>query len=289
MGAEPIEHPMVTKAIEKAQKRVEEQNFEIRKHLLEYDDVLNEQRNYIYGQRNDILLAEDLIQRGVDSCRAMVQELVETALAQKETPSKTAVRLKEALVDLFAIMPSIDEKLLEKNDVAALVDSVHAVIEEEIGRKVAITGTKPLNDFLRIQYLKQIDMRWQDHLEQLEALREAVYLRTYAQKNPLLEYKLEGFDIFDTMINEIKRSIARMLVRIRIHTDEQPVQRKPMAVRMVESHQGATQFTAEGPQRTAGAQQGPHPVQVVRTTAKVGRNDPCPCGSGKKYKHCHGS
>lgn len=289
MGAEPIEHPMVTKAIEKAQKRVEEQNFEIRKHLLEYDDVLNEQRNYIYGQRNDILLAEDLIMRGVDSCRAMVQELVETALAQKETPSKTAARLKEALVDLFAIMPSIDEKLLEKNDVAALVDSVHAVIEEEIGRKVAITGTKPLNDFLRMQYLKQIDMRWQDHLEQLEALREAVYLRTYAQKNPLLEYKLEGFDIFDTMINEIKRSIARMLVRIRIHTDEQPVQRKPMAVRMVESHQGATQFTAEGPQRTAGAQQGPHPVQVVRTTAKVGRNDPCPCGSGKKYKHCHGS
>jgi preprotein translocase subunit SecA len=134
-------------------------------------------------------------------------------------------------------------------------------------------------------------MRWQEHLEQLEALREAVYLRSYAQKNPLLEYKLEGFDIFESMIKEIKRYIARMLVKVRIQADDPSMtQRRPIPSRVIESHGGADQFNATAPpQRHMGGQQGPHPVQIVRTTQKVGRNEPCPCGSGKKYKHCHGA
>ena len=133
-------------------------------------------------------------------------------------------------------------------------------------------------------------MRWQEHLEQLEELREAVYLRAYAQKNPLLEYKLEGFDIFDNMIDEIRRYIARMMVRVQIRpADAAKVAQQQQRSRVVESHSGVTQFTDDGaPQRAAGTQQGPNPVQVRRTGEKIGRNEPCPCGSGKKYKHCHG-
>ncbi|MFA6706358.1 MAG: SEC-C metal-binding domain-containing protein, partial [Sphaerochaetaceae bacterium] len=290
MGAEPIEHSMVSRAIEKAQKRVEEQNFEIRKHLLEYDDVLNEQRNYIYSQRDSILRAEDLVDRGLDSCKDMVTETVDEIMSLKEVPEKTISRLRESFFEQFNLEIPIEESIIVKTTIEPIVDHIYRAIQEQVNEKVAITGVKPLNDFLRMQYLRQIDMRWQEHLDQLEALREAVYLRTYAQKNPLLEYKLEGFQIFDSMINEIKRSIARMLVRVRIQADAQsaPVRREP--VRTVETHNSvAQQFSSAGPQRVAGSQQGPHPVQIVRTGEKIGRNDPCPCGSGKKYKHCHGA
>jgi preprotein translocase subunit SecA len=149
---------------------------------------------------------------------------------------------------------------------------------------------KPFNDFLRFQYLRQIDQHWQDHLDQLEALREAVYLRTYAQKNPLLEYKLEGFDIFDTMIGEIRNYIAVLMVRVKIQSsDAREQRRQPIAGKVVESHGGVSAFAAGGnPARMQGSQPGQGAVQIRRTTAKVGRNEPCPCGSGKKFKHCHG-
>jgi preprotein translocase subunit SecA len=167
---------------------------------------------------------------------------------------------------------------------------VFLALKKHIEEKIAITGEKPFNDFLRFQYLRQIDMRWQDHLDQLEALREAVYLRAYAQKNPLLEYKLEGFDIFDRMIGEIRAYIAVLMVRVKIQSSEtQNRSQRPTPGRIVETHGAVSQFGSPGQTgRVQGAQQGQAPVQVRRTTPKVGRNDPCPCGSGKKYKHCHG-
>ncbi|MDX9934512.1 MAG: preprotein translocase subunit SecA [Sphaerochaetaceae bacterium] len=291
MGADPIEHSMITRAIEKAQTRVEEQNFEIRKHLLEYDDVLNEQRNYIYGQRDEILMADNLVTRGLESCRTIVKEVSEELLSMKESVERTVLSFKERLLEIFGLDYTVDSDLVARSDSNAITEAIQSVIEQEVWSKVGITGEKPFNDFLRFQYLRQIDMRWQEHLEQLEALREAVYLRSYAQKNPLLEYKLEGFDIFESMIKEIKRYIARMLVKVRIQADDPSMtQRRPIPSRVIESHGGADQFNATAPpQRHMGGQQGPHPVQIVRTTQKVGRNEPCPCGSGKKYKHCHGA
>ncbi|MHC1693244.1 MAG: preprotein translocase subunit SecA [Sphaerochaetaceae bacterium] len=291
MGAEPIEHSMITKAIEKAQMKVEEQNFDIRKRLLEYDDVLNEQRNFIYSQRDSILLATDLVQHGLESCQEIIGTLVDSALGSKETPQKTLARLKEGMLEKFHYLPAVDDILVGK-DRDGMIETLYKSVQSEVDAKIALTGAKPFNDFLRFQYLRQIDMRWQDHLEQLEALREAVYLRTYAQKNPLLEYKLEGFDIFETMLDEIRHYIAQMMVRVQIKPAEQsPSQRRVQSTRVVETHSGITQFNNNtgAPQKTAGTQLGGQaPVQIKRTGAKVGRNDPCPCGSGKKYKHCHG-
>lgn len=278
MGGEPIEHSMVSRAIEKAQMRVEERNFEIRKHLLEYDDVLNEQRNYLYGQRNSILQADDLLERALQACEDMVAEIVINYDFQGREKSKNLALLKEELERTFHFVPPFKEEF------NTLKETIYDAYRVHVEEKVKLTGKEVFNDFLRLQYLRQIDIRWQEHLEQLEALREAVYLRSYAQQNPLLEYKLEGFDIFDTMIDQIRRYIATLLVRVKIEaTPTRRVERG--AVQTVESHSGVSQFGTSGEPNlgSTGTQ-----VQVRRTTPKVGRNEPCPCGSGKKYKHCHG-
>ncbi len=278
MGGEPIEHSMVSRAIEKAQMRVEERNFEIRKHLLEYDDVLNEQRNYLYGQRNSILQADDLLERALQACEDMVAEIVVNYDFQGRDKSKNLALLKEELERTFHFVPPFKEEF------NTLKETIYDAYRVHVEEKVKLTGKEVFNDFLRLQYLRQIDIRWQEHLEQLEALREAVYLRSYAQQNPLLEYKLEGFDIFDTMIDQIRRYIATLLVRVKIEaTPTRRVERG--AVQTVESHSGVSQFGTSGEPNlgSTGTQ-----VQVRRTTPKVGRNEPCPCGSGKKYKHCHG-
>ena len=185
MGGEPIEHSMVSRAIEKAQMRVEERNFEIRKHLLEYDDVLNEQRNYLYGQRNSILQADDLLERALQACEDMVAEIVVNNDFQGRDKSKNLALLKEELERTFHFVPPFKEEFNTLKE--TFYDAYRVHVEE----KVKLTGKEVFNDFLRLQYLRQIDIRWQEHLEQLEALREAVYLRSYALQNPLLEYKLE--------------------------------------------------------------------------------------------------
>ena len=290
MGAEPIEHTMVSRAIEKAQMKVEEQNFEIRKHLLEYDDVLNEQRNYLYSQRDAILLAENLIERGLESCKDIVSEIIASLDYSEKDAPKTLALLKEAMEVRFHYAPDVTENEIQGLGKEQLETVVFDAVKRHIEEKIALTGVKPFNDFLRFQYLRQIDQHWQDHLDQLEALREAVYLRTYAQKNPLLEYKLEGFDIFDTMIGEIRNYIAVLMVRVKIQSsDAREQRRQPIAGKVVESHGGVSAFAAGGnPARMQGSQPGQGAVQIRRTTAKVGRNEPCPCGSGKKFKHCHG-
>jgi preprotein translocase subunit SecA len=290
MGAEPIEHTMVSRAIEKAQIKVEEQNFEIRKHLLEYDDVLNEQRNYLYSQRDAILLAENLVERGLEACKDIISEIIaQLDYSEKDAP-QTLSLLKEAMEGRFHYAPTITESEIIGLGKERLETAVFNAVKRHIEEKIALVGVKPFNDFLRFQYLRQIDQHWQDHLDQLEALREAVYLRTYAQKNPLLEYKLEGFDIFDTMIGEIRDYIAVLMVRVKIQSsDAREQRRQPITGKVVESHGGVSAFAAGGnPARMQGSQPGQGTVQIRRTTAKVGRNEPCPCGSGKKYKHCHG-
>lgn len=290
MGAEPIEHNLVSRAIEKAQTRVEEQNFEIRKHLLEYDDVLNEQRNFLYRQRDAILMAEDLLERALNACEEIVDEIVDSLEIIENDHESTLTKLQELLEERFHFVPDL-KALRETPQLKseAIKESVFSALKHHVDDKIAITGKKPFNDFLRFQYLRQIDMRWQDHLDQLEALREAVYLRAYAQKNPLLEYKLEGFDIFDRLISEIRSYIAVLTVRVQIQSDTRAQGTRPVAGRMVETHGAVSQFGAPpAGGRQQGAQPGQAPVQIRRVSQKVGRNEPCPCGSGKKFKHCHG-
>ncbi len=286
---EPLEHSMVSRVIESAQKRVEERNFDIRKRLLEYDDVLNEQRNFIYSQRDEILVDKNIIQRATNACGEYIEFDIE------QTGMKNGVRnlqsLHQSLLDSigYEYKPqSGDEKLPSeqlaerlKNDVADLINA-----------KVQITGPEVFSMFIRQMYLKQIDTRWQNHLEELEDLRDSVSLRTYAQKNPLIEYKLEGSDIFDRMIDQIKSTVAKTVIKVQIKT-EGPAQRTAAPRRIVETHREGLSFGAMAAAQQQAARQSVNagavaPVQVVRTAPKVGRNDPCPCGSGKKYKNCCG-
>ena len=286
---EPIEHPWLNKSIEKAQTKVEERNFDIRKHLLEYDDVLNEQRGFIYEQRDKILQDDHLAER----IYTTIEEYLDDAFEQFKHGSRKEKQaaLKELQANLKTrfgyILSDEDTRLTETADITALKEKIYAALKANIEEKIALAGNENLNMFIRYQYLQAIDRKWLDHLENLEALREAVYLRSYGQKNPLTEYKLEGFDIFYSMLDEIRFSIASLLVLVRISTDEPASRASNRRVRQGSAHHSSMASFRQS-SSPMGSSSKPENVQVVRTAPKVGRNDPCPCGSGKKYKHCCG-
>ncbi len=284
---EPITHPWINKSIERAQRKVEERNFEIRKHLLEYDDVLNEQRKFIYSKRDEILEDTNLKERVLDTAKEIVEELIED---YRDRGSNTEIALKLFLNDLkenFLYTPQISFEELLKMNPAELQQMVIEDLKTDLEEKEQEIGKENLNLFIRIEYLRNIDLRWQDHLENLDALREAVYLRAYGQKNPLLEYKLEGFQIFDEMLYQIKTSIAQKVLKIKIeHPQEKKGQRTTNMGNA--THRAFGQFSAPVGNHPPKQAAMPEKVQVVRKYPKVGRNDPCPCGSGKKYKYCHG-
>jgi preprotein translocase subunit SecA len=301
---EPIYHPWLNRSIEKAQKKVEERNFEIRKHLLEYDDVLNQQRKFIYEQRNAILTDTALKNRVNDATADIVRELADGFRSrQRGDPGEAAGELAEQLRVRFGYhippgYPGRDSEEFRNPEI--LEERLREGLAGDIDAKEELIGPAYLNAIIREQYLMQIDRKWLDHLENMEALREAVYLRSYAQKNPLTEYKVEGFQIFDAMIDNIRREIASRLHLMRIRVEGSPAERTTRSVIRSQSasHGSVEAFSPEG----AGAPSGtraPSPaprrnqgetrnITVVRAQPKVGRNDPCPCGSGKKYKHCHG-
>lgn len=285
---EPLEHKMLTGSIERAQKRVEERNFEIRKHLLEYDDVLNEQRNYIYKRRDEILSEIHMLEKVRSLCHELTDRIVEDAFKQKDGNEVKNI-LDEIEKEAFTVVKPLEEG----SNKEAWKEYLRKTIDDQINEKVAITTEAPFNDFLRFHYLKQIDMRWQDHLSMLEELRDAVGLRTYAQKNPLVEYKLEGFDIFNQMLLDTDRFMAQILIRVQIREREENLERRK-PVKTVERHTKAAAFqetannAARQAQRNRSNTNNEAPVTIRRNTPKVGRNDPCPCGSGKKYKNCCG-
>ena len=284
---EPLEHAMVSRVIETAQKRVEERNFDIRKRLLEYDDVLNEQRNFIYSQRDEILVDAGIITRAKNACDEYIDFAVETS---QNKGNLNVSALHQSLLDSigYDYTPAEND---DKESPEDLVQTIKTAVHSLIDQKVAITGPEVFSLFIRQIYLKQIDTRWQNHLEELEDLRDSVSLRTYAQKNPLVEYKLEGSEIFDKMIDQIKSSVAKTVLRVQIRQDSAPRQNAPRKI--VETHREGLSFGAMAANQQAAARASANagavsPVQVIRTAPKVGRNDPCPCGSGKKYKNCCG-
>ncbi len=283
---EPIHHPWISKSIEKAQKRVEERNYEIRKHLLEYDNVLNEHRKFIYGQRDKILEDDNLSERIV----SIIEEYIDDLIAGAKGSEKDNTFLVDKIQELFfykADLPPEDIKNLKPEE---FKDAVLEKIKKEITEKEEQIGKENFNYFIRMEYMRLIDTKWQDHLENLEELREAVYLRSYGQKNPLLEYKLEGFDIFDKLIAEIRLTVSRKVLNVRIRTG---YEEGPKTIRNIgqATHNAMAQFSisAGAAGKSENKQSTPENVQVKRTVPKVGRNDMCPCGSGKKYKYCHGS
>ncbi|RPJ06201.1 MAG: preprotein translocase subunit SecA, partial [Spirochaetaceae bacterium] len=301
---EVIYHPWISKTIEKAQKRVEDRNFEIRKHLLEFDDVLNEQRNFIYTKRNEILSDSQISDRIVETALEIASNMADEYLEKKDKSGVAIKRLLEQLFEEFFYIPDIPAEEFAAKTESQLREYLSQAFRNEMEEKAKLIGHEYLNAFLRQEYINCIDSKWLDHLSALDALKEAVYLRAYSQKNPLTEYKLEGFQIFDEMLVAIRTEIAHKAMRVKIRTaPEHPHSAhgggKPA---MVASHAGMDQFAgvqARQPRQQASvlqsqpqARPGPgenQQIQVKRNEPKVGRNDPCPCGSGKKYKKCHGS
>ncbi|MFP4113366.1 MAG: preprotein translocase subunit SecA [Spirochaetota bacterium] len=299
---EPLNHPIINRSIERAQKRVEERNFDIRKHLLEYDDVLNEQRKYIYEQRDTILVDRSLRDRVMATARDLISESLEDVTEPGDaTPSRIA-ELVDFLRERLYYTPDVSADELAGKPAREIEELLIQEMEADVAEKEGIIGKEQLNLAIRYEYLRNIDSRWQDHLENLEALREAVYLRSYAQKNPLLEYKLEGFEIFDELLLDIRLAVARKLMAVKADGFRARVQ-SPSPVQAAQEHHsqvsafggglrpgaavgGGAAALATRPRPHSAAQ--PQQQTVRRSVPKVGRNDPCPCGSGKKYKHCHG-
>ncbi|MDR2717767.1 MAG: preprotein translocase subunit SecA [Treponema sp.] len=304
-AGDPIYHPWLNKSIENAQKKVEERNFEIRKHLLEYDDVLNQQRKYIYEQRDAILLDNDLKKRVNDASADITGMLIDEFSRDQRHDADGALKsITEQLRAKFGYQLTLDSNSAPAKTPEALEQRMLADLEKDINDKEAIIGTAYLNAIIRDNYLHAVDRKWLDHLENMEALREAVYLRHYAQKNPLTEYKVEGFQIFDRMIDDIRQEIASRLHLIRIQVAPPGETRRAsrsFATAQSASHSSMDSFgtssfgtssssgsAASGGNSPMSAASRPDGATVVRSHPKVGRNDPCPCGSGRKYKQCHG-
>jgi preprotein translocase subunit SecA len=290
---EPIEHPLVTRSIESAQRKVEAHNFDIRKQLLEYDDVANDQRKHIYELRNEILDSVDsseqvkALRHGVvtDLFRAHIpEESVEEQwdVAGLEKAFASELHLHVLLSKALEDEPGIDDAgLLERAKDAA--DAAYAV-------KMEVIPSEYSRRLERHVLLTSLDSHWREHLAALDHLRQGIHLRGYAQKNPKQEYKREAFELFGAMLEEIKLEVTRILMTAVLQTEEQVqevVQEPAQAVSNVQYQHASYDeaLGAGGDTQVAEAAKAP---PFVRRMGKIGRNDPCPCGSGKKYKHCHG-
>jgi preprotein translocase subunit SecA len=277
---ENIEHKWITGAIEKAQKKVEMRNFEIRKHLLDYDDVMNTQRNYIYKKRDELLVDKNIIERVYQSSCEYSDSFADDYFGNIKHLGKEAftVLLKDLKETFF-----LDLNLQLRDHLSApdaLKKALADILKEELDQKDKVLDHDYLNGKLKELYLYLIDKLWQSHIENMEQLREAVYLRSYSQKNPLVEYKIEGSNMFDALIDTISSRVINQIFRIKIETVSAP-QTSESSYTM--AHDTYSTFSGNMKQ-AANANRG----TTIVNSAKIGRNELCPCGSGKKYKKCCG-
>jgi preprotein translocase subunit SecA len=263
----PIENRMVSKAIENAQKRVEAHNFDIRKHLLEYDDVMNKQRTEIYSFRKELLQSENLKDR-IDS---MMDEVVDEILSiycpeEKHREEWDMKGLSDAVYGIFSVVPQV-----APTDIASLRETLISEIRTVYERKESEIGSEMMRYLEKIILLQIVDSQWKDHLLAMDHLKEGIGLRGYGQRDPLVEYKKEAFDIFSEMTERISTEVLRRLFKIQIQKQE-TVRREQQKQEQLNYNRG----------------EGSSVAQTVRRGRKIGRNDPCPCGSGKKFKKCCG-
>ena len=282
---EAIEHAMVTRSLESAQRKVEQRNFDIRKQLLEYDDVANDQRKVIYQQRNELLESEDIS----DTVRAMRQGVlhdifrryvpVDSVEEQWELPALEQALLAECQLKLAVAAwvtaePSLDDE--------AILERVVQAGEEAYAAKTAMVDPAAWHQFERNVMLQSLDTNWREHLAALDHLRQGIHLRGYAQKNPKQEYKREAFELFESLLDAVRTDVTKILMTVQIRTEAQLEEAEtPQQVENVQYQHADYDEALGGGAEQAGA-------QPATAGPKVGRNDPCPCGSGKKYKHCHG-
>ncbi|KAA6186616.1 preprotein translocase subunit SecA [Thiohalocapsa marina] len=299
---EAIEHPWVTRAIENAQRKVEGRNFDIRKQLLDYDDVANDQRKVIYQQRRE-LMDGDGIAETVKAMRAdVLNEIIDAHIPPQSLEEQWDVPgLEAALVDAFGGEWPIQQWL--DADHSLHEETLRQRIADEIDRHYAdkeqMVGADTMRQIEKAVMLQTLDTQWKDHLAQMDYLRQGIHLRGYAQKNPKQEYKREAFEMFSAMLASIKQEAVKTLLRMQVQTPDEVPAMAPRPREFEFKHEeftglGAAADAAGEPAAAGGAGPGQQPGQrpehqpFVRDGRKVGRNEPCPCGSGKKYKQCHG-
>ncbi|MGB4131283.1 MAG: preprotein translocase subunit SecA [Tepidanaerobacteraceae bacterium] len=266
---EPIEHSMITKSIENAQKKVEAHNFNIRKHVLEYDDVMNTQREVIYSQRRRVLENENLKDSILEMIGEVIDSLLDIYAAKEIHPEEWNLKgLSDYLMDIFQIRYEVEAERLEdisrddlRRELISRAQAAYEKKEEEL-------GSETMRELERYIMLKTVDQKWMDHIDAMDQLREGIGLRAYGQRDPLIEYKFEGYEMFQEMIRSIQEDTLRYLFRVQI---TRAPERRQTTYNLSYSH-------SDGAEK----------AQPVRKQKKIGRNDPCPCGSGKKYKKCCG-
>jgi preprotein translocase subunit SecA len=292
---EAIEHSWVTRAIENAQRKVEARNFDMRKQILEYDDVANDQRKVIYEQRGELLESSDIS----DTIQAMRESVVDETVSQYIPPHSMEEQwdvhsLEKALAAEFRLeLPLVrwleeDRQLNEAGLRARVIE--HA--QKQYQAKVDAVGTEVMHHYERAIMLQSLDVHWREHLAALDHLRQGIHLRGYAQKNPKQEYKREAFELFSTLLDAIKREVTQVLmtVQVRSEAEVEAVEAPPAPANVQYHHSDYDEALGQAAdaQSTDTGPTGDAHKPFVREVQKVGRNDPCPCGSGRKYKQCHG-
>ena len=286
---EAIEHAMVNRSLEGAQRKVEQRNFDIRKQLLEYDDVSNDQRKVIYEQRNDLLESSD-ISETVNAMRAgVLEDLFRVYVPQESMEEQWDLAgFETALAAEYQIELPVAQWLAEDGSLSDddLLARVLAAADQAYADKIAQVNIDAWHGFERSVMLQSLDGHWREHLSALDQLRQGIHLRGYAQKNPKQEYKREAFELFEGLLDVVRADVSRVLMTVQVQSAEQIQEVEQPALENVQ-YQHAEFDEIEG---EAGAAAEPVAQQPVQNhLPKVGRNDPCPCGSGKKFKHCHGA
>src|SRR5690606_12559339 len=292
-----IEHRMVTNAIEKAQRKVEGRNFDMRKQLLEYDDVANEQRKVIYHMRNSLLAADEIGETIAEFRREALEQAINQHIPPQSLPEQWDIAGLEAVLysDFGAKLPvqqwlDEDDKLYEET----LRERILQMLTDAYREKEEMAGAEALRSFEKQIVLRVLDDLWKDHRSTMDHLRHGIHLRGYAQKNPKQEYKRESFALFQDLLESIKRDAIRVLSHVQVRRED-PVEEEARLRREAEELAQRMQFqhaevsALDEPKAEPEAEGAAAPAMApVRTEPKIGRNEPCPCGSGKKYKHCHG-
>jgi preprotein translocase subunit SecA len=288
---EAIEHPLVTRSIESAQRKVEAHNFDIRKQLLEYDDVSNDQRRHVYELRNAILDSSDVSDRVQALREGVVTDLFRAYLPEESVEEQwdipglekalaAELQLELPLVKWLDQEPALDDVKLLARTVAAANDAY--------AKKMESAPADAVRHYERFVLLSTLDSNWREHLAALDHLRQGIHLRGYAQKNPKQEYKREAFELFGAFLDTVKIEVTRTLMTVQIRSEEEVEQVEREQAPAVVNVQYQHPSYQDEPAAADEAQQAPKAQPFVRHMDKTGRNDPCPCGSGKKYKHCHG-
>ncbi|MDH4381117.1 MAG: preprotein translocase subunit SecA [Gammaproteobacteria bacterium] len=288
---EAIEHPWVTKAIENAQRKVEGRNFDIRKQLLEFDDVANDQRKHVYEQRRDLMEAEDISQNIAGIRHDVINQFIDTYIQPESYPENWNIDgLTASLHSEYGMDIPVNDWMAAEEELSepTIRERVVAAIENNYAEKEAQIGGSVMREFERSVMLQILDSHWKEHLAAMDHLRQGIHLRGYAQKDPKQEYKRESFDMFARMLQQVMRDVVGVLSKVEIRARDDVAEFEERRRQEAARQQAALQTRIDGMEEESLADNLGGNEPYVRQGQKLGRNDPCPCGSGRKYKQCHG-